>query len=565
MNEPNLFNLLQAAMEAHGEGRFPDAYKLYNEILETDPSNIEALKRLSVLMMQTGQNQIAYETIKRGQRLKPKSRSVMEIFGAAAMANEDYAMAVRVFEALAKNKPVNPLYFSELSQAEYGLKNYKRAIARFQEFLKHTPNPKPRDYFVLGRLYFLDRQPWQATQWLDKALEGGFENSEILAIRANCYIHDGDQATAIKFFERALELDPDNVEAHYQHRNLIKTEAGDPIFARLEGLKGSPKIIGTPEINLYFLLGRLYQRVGEDDQAFENYLIANQKTEIYNLAQGAAYDAKATAAEFALLKKAFSRTALKEVSFKGSDSEVPVFIVGLPRSGTTLLEQIISAHPKAEGRGELEEMHFIHLELEKGLKGKKSLQRLLDENAADWQTRYLKALDPKEGVQRITDKLPANCRDLGLISLLFPKARVIHIHRNPMDVGFSIFSNPLATGHPYSTSLKNIGDYIWRTLDLMAYWKKELPIQILDLAYEDLVANQKKVSKEVIGFLGLEWDPVCLEFHTQDRAAMTLSSIQVRKPMTAKSVARWKRFEKHLAPLKAGLGPALAKGPGERS
>ena len=557
-NSGNINALFTDAVTAHGAGHLQDAFTLYNKVLALDPKNIETLKRLSILMLQGGQAGEAYATIKRARELRPKSKSVMEIFGAAAMANKDFGNAIRAFEGLTKVKPVNPLYFAEWSKAEYELNNYARAIARYQDFLKYTPAPRPEDHFVLGRLYFRNRQPLEAAPWLDKAMAGGFENSEILAIRANCYIHAGDEQKALRFFERAILLDPDNVEAHYQHRNLIKTEAGDPIFQHLESLKGNPKIIGTPEINLYFLLGKMYQRLGEDDRAFENYQRANQKTEALYVKQGAAYNSAEVASAFELLKKAFSRAALAGLAYQGSDSELPVFIVGMPRSGTTLLEQIISAHPKAEGRGELDAMHFIHVEVEAGLRAGKTLESLLNENGKAWQKSYLEALAPREGVARVSDKLPANFRSLGLISLLFPKARIIHIQRNPFDVGFSIFSNLFDTGHPYSTSLKNIGDYSRQTLDLLEFWKAELESPILDLAYEDLVSDQEQKSREVIEFLGLDWDPACLEFYTQDFAAMTLSSIQVRKPMTSKSVARWKRFQGHLGPLEEGLGDALA-------
>lgn len=557
-NRGNINSLLTDAVTAHGAGHLQDAFQLYNQVLAINPKNIEALKRLSVLMLQGGQTAQAFETIQKAQGLRPKSKSVREIFGAAAMAAGEFGLAIKAFENLSKIKPVNPLYFAEWSKAEYELNNYKRAIARYQDFLKYSPAPRPEDHFVLGRLYFRNRQPLEAATWLDKAMAAGFENSEILAIRANCYIHEGDEQKALEFFERAIKLDPENVEAHYQHRNLIKTEAGDPIFEHLESLKGNPKITGTPEINLYFLLGKMYQRLGEDDRAFENYQIANQKTEALYTKQGTVYNADQVKRDFDLLKKAFSKAALAELDYQGSESEAPVFIVGMPRSGTTLLEQIISAHPLAEGRGELDQMHHIHTQMEDGLRAGKTLESLLKDNGKAWQKSYLEALSPGEGVTRVSDKLPANFRSLGLISLLFPKARIIHIQRNPLDVGFSIFGNLFDTGHPYSTSLKNIGDYSRQTLDLLEYWKAELEIPILDLAYEDLVSDQEQKSKDIIEFLGLDWDPACLEFYTQDFAAMTLSSIQVRKPMTSKSVARWKRFQEHLGPLEEGLGEALA-------
>ncbi|MCH8348386.1 MAG: sulfotransferase, partial [Proteobacteria bacterium] len=178
----------------------------------------------------------------------------------------------------------------------------------------------------------------------------------------------------------------------------------------------------------------------------------------------------------------------------------------------------------------------------------------------EWRDRYLEALaagNPE--TRRVTDKLPANFRSLGLIAALFPRARIIHIQRNPLDTSISIFCNMFDKGHPYATDLASIGDYYRQYNDLMGYWKEVLSVPILDIRYEDLVAHQEQKSREVISFLGLEWDPACLEFHKLEQAAMTISSIQVRKPMNTSSIARWKRYRDFLAPLDKALGADLVK------
>jgi hypothetical protein len=207
-------------------------------------------------------------------------------------------------------------------------------------------------------------------------------------------------------------------------------------------------------------------------------------------------------------------------------------------------------------------MHYISTEFEDKLKETPSagVKKILGEKGQEWQDRYVEALAPENPeTRRVTDKLPANFRNLGLITALFPQARIIHIRRNPLDTSISIFCNMFDKGHPYATGLANTGDYYRQYNDLMAYWKEALPIPILDIRYEDLVAHQEQKSREVISFLGLEWDPACLEFHKLERAAMTISSIQVRKPMNTSSIARWKHYRAFLAPLEKGLGADLTK------
>jgi tetratricopeptide (TPR) repeat protein len=478
------------------------------------------------------------------------------------MGAGEWAVAIQCFEVLTGADPGFALYYQEWSRAEYELNNISRAIARYQDFLKHIPKVAPEHHFTLGRLFFQNRQPGKAATVLDQVLKGGFVNSELLAIRANCYLHAGSQSRAKEFFERALKLDPDNVEAHLQLRQLVETRAGDPIFEQLQTLAGKPTLARERKMILNFLLGNLHHGLKAYNKAFPYYQKGNITGGEINASAGYVYDSKAVAAEFAALREVFSPKIFKTLGDKGSDSELPVFIVGMPRSGTTLLEQIISAHPRAEGRGELDTMHYISTEFEDKLKETPSagVKKILGEKGQEWQDRYVEALAPENPeTRRVTDKLPANFRNLGLITALFPQARIIHIRRNPLDTSISIFCNMFDKGHPYATGLANIGDYYRQYNDLMAYWKEALPIPILDIRYEDLVAHQEQKSREVISFLGLEWDPACLEFHKLERAAMTISSIQVRKPMNTSSIARWKHYRAFLAPLEKGLGADLTK------
>lgn len=534
-----------------GARRFSELAATYRALLENEPESLDLRVGLALALVQAGDAGAAFDAAKKARDLNPKSLRAMQALAVSAMAAKDWKTAVRAFELLTRAEPSVAAYYQEWSKAEFELDNVKRAITAFETFLSLTPSPAPEHFYTLGKLYFIGRKPEVAAAHLDRAIASGLAASELFAVRAHCHLHLGEMGEAKALFEKALALDSGNLEAHLQYRQMIETPRGDPIFGKLEAMKADPDLSETRRLHLGFLLGNLYQGIGEHDRAFENYRMGNEVNRAKYQREGAGYDRKKTEAEFAALKTLFDADTFKALFGAGSLDPRPVFIVGPPRSGTTLLEQIVSAHSMAEGRGEVDEMHFIHFECQSALeKPGAGLGRVLAENRKVWQDRYLSAIaSPEPAVARITDKMPANIKSLGLIALLFPKARVLCIGRDPRDVGVSIYCNIFDKGHPYATSLADIGHFIRLTGELAQHWRRVLPLRLLEVRYEDLVEQPEAKTREILDFLELPWEEGCLAFHRQRRAAMTMSSIQVRKPLSTSSIGRWRRFEKHLAPL----------------
>ncbi len=234
------------------------------------------------------------------------------------------------------------------------------------------------------------------------------------------------------------------------------------------------------------------------------------------------------------------------------DERVPIFIVGMPRSGTTLIEQILASHPALYGAGELKTMS--------------DFARTVALDSPDWEGALLALrklgqeyldqvwkLAPE--ARYITDKMPGNFYHLGLIHLMLPNAKIIHSMRDPMDTCFSCYALRFAHGHEYCYDLKTLGRYYQRYTKLIRHWHDVLPAgRILDVRYEDNVADPEREARRLLGYLGLPWDPACLRFYETDRPVKTASVMQVRKPIYSSSVARWKRFEKHLGPLLDEIG-----------
>jgi tetratricopeptide (TPR) repeat protein len=340
--------------------------------------------------------------------------------------------------------------------------------------------------------------------------------------------------------------------------NARKFKPEDPEIAKVEELITS-KDTGAKELRgLYFAAAKMYDDVGRYDEAFCYFDLANN-------ASAGKYDTKVLESGYAELKKTYSRKFFEDRVDFGLPSERPVFIVGMPRSGTTLTETIIAAHPLVHAAGELETVKRCEREMadlvfrDEGVQ--KNARQLSWVGAEVLAQRYLDAIDAKTrnaGAQRITDKMPHNFQAVGFIALLFPKARVIHTRRNPFDTCLSIWQQNFNDAHTYARNLADLGHHYAHYLHLMQHWREALPGRMLEIDYEDLVENQEAVSRKLIEFVGLDWDDACLRPQDVQRTVLTASVWQVRQPVYKRSAGRWKNYEKHLAPLREALKAAGA-------
>jgi tetratricopeptide (TPR) repeat protein len=328
-----------------------------------------------------------------------------------------------------------------------------------------------------------------------------------------------------------------------------RPEAAVAIIDRQLGKPGVPPL--SREV-LCFLKGRAYEQAGEHDRAFEAYRAANERL-------SANFDPADYARDIDALIESFSSEALASLP-RGSDgTSLPVFIAGMPRSGTTLVEQIVDAAPGAHGAGEIKAMESIVASLPQTLGSQRPYPACigdLTQRAADrLARRYLadiRKLDRNASV--VTNKSLANYLQLGVIALLLPGARVIHCRRDPMDTCISCYCSHLMPKRlGYACDLRHVA-FAYRQYErLMEHWRATLDIPMLDVCYEELIADPETVSRQMVEFCGLEWDEGCLRPHESKRFAMTLSYDQVRRPMYSSSVGRHRRFERHLGPLREAL------------
>ncbi|GEO82824.1 tetratricopeptide repeat-containing sulfotransferase family protein [Pararhodospirillum oryzae] len=330
---------------------------------------------------------------------------------------------------------------------------------------------------------------------------------------------------------------------------------GDRIAARA----GAAQAAGTLGVDLAYAAGKVWDDRKEYDRAFAAYRVANTVR-----GAEAPFDAEAHDAEISALIDTFTPALFQDLAGLGSSSEVPVLVVGLPRSGTTLAEQIIASHPQAAGAGEL--THFSRLEAVlpwlvgngPGADPYPGCARALTPAALDpFIAQYLAALERVGGARarRVVDKLPNNFLRLGLFALAFPRGRVVHCRRDLADTCLSLYFQNFMGGHAFRHDLATLGRYARAHERVMAHWRQVLPVPMLDLDYARLVADPETEARALLAFLDLSWDPAVLAFHQRrQQPVATASRWQVRQPITTRSVARWRAYAAHLGPLLRELG-----------
>lgn len=341
------------------------------------------------------------------------------------------------------------------------------------------------------------------------------------------------------------------------------------ILAEIERQKGRPeqsieharRLLDRPttppmaQRRLCFEIGRAFDDMNKYDEAFAAFAKGNA-------CDAHPFNPREHEASVTELMRVFSRKNLKQMQRSSVDSDAPVFVTGMPRSGTTLVEQIIDAHPEAHGAGELN----ILPEIVKSIQDRLGTQRpypqcaqlLTRKSAAMLGQAYLDFILPlAPGARRIVDKALRTYPHIGLLHLILPNARMIHCRRDPMDTCLSCFMASLSPSrHPYIADLSSLGFYYRQYDRLMRHWR-EVGIDMLEVQYEELVMDQERVSRKIIDFCDLDWDPRCLRFHESGRLVLTLSYDQVRRPLYTSAIGRYKKYEKHLGLLRAALSGTL--------
>jgi tetratricopeptide (TPR) repeat protein len=358
---------------------------------------------------------------------------------------------------------------------------------------------------------------------------------------------------AVACYNRALEIDPQSAEVR---RSLVvtgRTDANATDLERLSLTLADPGRSLNERVSAGFARAELLDKQDRFDEAFACFVEANTLAHQGLVDAGRAYSADRMQQRVDRLIAEWTQDRLAAAAEAGNKSERPVFIVGMPRSGSSLVEQILSSHSSVFGAGELNEIGKIADELPPLTNdpGQIAAWTVAARHAASAHVAHLEALGG--GAPRIIDKLPDNLLHLGLIAALFPLSRIIFCERDPRDICLSNYFQLFAGGNPWSYDLADCG-HRFRQVDRLAdHWRKVLPVPWLRVSYEALVGDLEGESRRLVAFLGLNWEAACLDFHRTERVVVTQSTWQVRQELFTRSVGRWRSYERHLAPLLAAL------------
>jgi len=415
---------------------------------------------------------------------------------------------------------------------------------------------------VLGQvLHETDRYD-EAIEVLEKAVEKNSKSPETLNFYGVALKSVGRLEEARSYILKALELNDCMYGAYANLNDLVDFSEGlgEELFNRMEAIFESvPDLEAEQFLSLHFAFAKALDDRGQHEKALDHYIIGGKMKR-----QQLDYNETDTFGFFDAIRAAFTKEVFENRKYRGLDDDRPVFIVGMPRSGSTLIEQILSSHPDVHGAGEVKYLSQALGKLRDRLPSLPKYPEMVSKLTAPQleivANTYQAMLTNGAGeAKRITDKLLTNYFFLGLINLLFPKAKVIHTQRDPVDTCLSGFTKLFKDDMPHSYDLVELGRYYGKYRELMEHWENVLPKGFLTtVIYEDVVADTEKEAKRLIEFLGLPWDPKCVDFHKSERPVKTASVAQVRRPIYKTSVKRWKKYGDGLQPLVDAIdgGPA---------
>jgi len=415
----------------------------------------------------------------------------------------------------------------------------------------------PAVHEALGRVLLQDGRLEQAASALGRAIELQPSRATAHTTLSDVFAARGQRSEAEQSLRAALRLDTSSGQAWLRLAHLRRfRKKEDPDFRQLRTLVRDRTSSPADQEALSFALAKAYDDLGCPNDAFRHMRAANELHRQHHPFDIAAMQQLMTRMAAVCDQAFFERCR----SF-GSESSLPVFVVGLPRSGSSLVEQIIASHPSAEGVGELGTLPRLAADLPDRLATRspfpECLRELREDVARTLASDYLRRLtrDATADTLRVCDKMLSNLVLVGLIAVLFPQARVVHCKRNLMDTGLSMYQQSFQGGGVgYAYDLDDIGRYQQMANQLMSHWKRVCPIPLVEVEYEALVRDPEQQSRALIDAVGLPWDAACLTFHRRQGATQTVSNWQVRQPVHKRSVERWRPYAKHLAALRKYAG-----------
>jgi tetratricopeptide (TPR) repeat protein len=581
--QPDMLNNLGYAL--HTLGRYREALARYDKAIALYPGHVSAYFNRGNTLQSLERYAEAIESYEKAAYFRPGHAETWINLGNAHNKLEHYELALAAYEKAAALKPNDAGIDNNLGLAANGLKQPKAALAHFRKAIALQPDYADAHLNLAKLLEDMGRLK-EALAGYEKVMSLAPDRNDALVSKGLLLKDLGRYEEAKECFVEAIDRQPDDAEAH-NGLGLLNEELGrgaESTQNYLAAIRGQPGSVGAyfnlayqgylakderlfeqlqelyahrdslpQEIHVYlcFAMGKTLEDRGRYDEAFSAYEEGNRLQHLsHPFDEAAAEKSQKEILSFFTVDVINRCRSISAGLSSFPDARKPIFIVGMPRSGTTLIEQILSSHPKVFGAGEL----TVFDEVTEGIQLPKA-------DAPGWEAacahlrelgqRYLdRVWKQAPDAEYITDKMPGNFLHLGLLKLMLPDAKIIHAMRDPKDSCWSCYTHRFSKAHDFTYDFGMLGRFYLRYEKQMQHWHAVLPPgSILDVRYENVVAEPEREVRRLLEYVGLPWDDACLKFHENKRPVLTASLNQVRRPLYSSSVARWKPFEKHLGPL----------------
>jgi Tfp pilus assembly protein PilF len=574
------------ALKLHNSRKFDEAEAGYQVVLNADPAHADAQHNLGLIKLERGQLGQAVAYLQYAISLKPNLAEAHNTLGNAWRALGKRAEAEKSFRKSVEIKPgYATAWFnlgnvlnekqdfagaetafrkavaakSDYADAYLNLSNTLRSQNRkdaalnvLERLIKISPNYELA-YNNLGNIHRDLDDLTKAEANYRRATEINPQYGLAWLNLGTVLNHLGRKADSVTALRRAIEIAPRFGEPYMQLASTTKVPLDAPVVESMRYYIDQPGIAARDKMHFAFALGRVLDQNGQFDEAFKHFEEGNRL--------------KRASVEFNIagedrlierIRTTYGKAALAKAPHSSVSDETPVFIIGMMRSGTTLMEQILASHPQVAGADELQWIPEIAFEF-KSKTGQRYPEWLNSATASDLTTMgqaYMGRLRKRfgGGPRLITDKLPGNFLFIGLIHLILPNAKIIHMQRDPYDTCLSIYTTLFSQLHHYAYDLEELGQFYQLYARLMKHWDEVLPGKVYHQRYEDLVDQPEPAIRKVLDFCGLPFDQKCLDFHTSERRVRTASSQQVREKLNSRSIGRWRNYEKHLGAWKVKFG-----------
>lgn len=570
--------LFEQAVDAYDANDLVRAGALTTKALAAKKNHADALHLQGILDYKRDEKQTAKQLVSKAIRLKQMELShYFNTLFVIAKSEGNIEEAVKFAETALKLAPKSFEVMHNLAELFKDRKEYDKALKWIEKSIACNPKNAAGFITLAYILNKLNRQS-EAYEACQKAEASGLNADTLMLSLAAQYVESGNHEKGMIIAKHAIKMNPNNAEG-YHYLGELNRQFGKPAeaetcyrkalaiqkelpeawasLALIRKMKSDDKewierakalvtsnVTEEGKMKLRFAIGKFYDDTKQYDLAFDQYAHGNQ---LQKQLSGQNYDRANFSAVIKKLKQTYTAEVMTQLRAGASDSRLPAFIIGMPRSGTSLTENIIASHPATFGAGEL---HFwvehANKYLQPMLKADYSEALLTD--IANKNLDYLRR--QSSTAERIVDKMPANFIYLGLMHAVFPQARIIHTRRNPVDTCLSIYFQKFNAGHAYANDLEDLAFYYRGYDELMSHWRSVLPKDVfLEVPYELLIDDQENWSRKIIKFLGLEWTEKCMSFYENERKIATASSWQARQPIYKSSKERWRNYEKFVGPL----------------